>query len=303
MTPNGLIMKINNEPTDITPEMVKNDHEFWDWYVNRLVNNLKFTRDIVARKTFSKLRSAIAGLYAARGNPSEAEYAFKQAVKLYPLSPEAVFRLANLYMSEHRLDDAHKVISDLVAQDEHNESAHGFLQQIEQLQSMMQRKTELEATLHGEKPADISTAFELIQIYNALQNTASLHQMVNNVLHAGLPPEVQIQLAQLLVQLKQLDLADQALISYLQAKPDDLRAQIELAAIRIMLGRTDQALQTIQTAVGKGGEPIRAVIRKDQRFRPLWNDPRFQAIVPPSTPRLPFGAASQPAGGFGGLPL
>ncbi len=303
LTPHGLIMKINNEPTAITPEMVKNDHEFWDWYVNRLVSDSKFIRDIVARKTFSKLRSAIAGLYGARDNLSEAEYAFKQAVELYPLSPEAVFRLANLYMSEHRFDDAHKVISDFVAQDEHNESAHAFLRQIEQLQAMMQRKMQLEATLHDGKPTNIGTAFELIQIYNALRDTVSLHQPVNNVLHAGLPPEIQLQLAQLLVQMKKLDLADEALRSYLEAKPDDLRAQIELAAVRIMLGRTDQALQTIRTAVGKGGEPIRAVIRKDQRFRPLWNDPRFQAIVPPSTSRQPFGAASRHPSGLGDLPF
>jgi hypothetical protein len=47
--------------------MIKNDREFWDWYVARLVSDSKFERDIVARKTFSKLRTSIAGLYAARG--------------------------------------------------------------------------------------------------------------------------------------------------------------------------------------------------------------------------------------------
>ncbi|MFA7256766.1 MAG: tetratricopeptide repeat protein, partial [Kiritimatiellales bacterium] len=300
LTPHGLIMKINNEPTALTPEMVKNDHEFWDWYVARLTGDSKFLRDVVARKTFSKLRSAIAGLYAARGNMAEAEYAFKQAVELYPLSPEAVFRLADLYMREHRLDKAHEVVSDFSAQDNHNENAQGLLKQIEQFQRMMQRKVDLEATLRGGKGGDLGKAFELIQIYNAMQEQASMHRLVQDILRAGLPPEISLQLAQLLEQMKQFDLVEQVFVKYLEAKPDDLRIQVELAAVRQTLGHTDQALQTIRSAVDKGGEPIRAVIRKDVRFRPLWNDPRFQALVPPSSSRLPFGSAPQP-GGLGGL--
>jgi thioredoxin-like negative regulator of GroEL len=303
LTPHGLIMKINNEPTAITPEMVKNDHEFWDWYVARLTGDSKFLRDVVARKTFSKLRSAIAGLYAARGNMPEAEYAFKQAVELYPLSPEAVFRLADLYMRERRFEEARSVVSDFIAQDKHNESAQGFLKQIDQLQAMMQRKAELEASLRTGKAADIGAAFELIQIYNALQEHGPMRQLINTIVQSGLPPEVNLQLAQLLVQMQKLDMVEPVFLKYLEAKPDDLRIQVELAAIRTALGRKDQALQTLRTAVEKGGDPIRSVIRKDMRFQPLWNDVRFQALVPPTAAanlNLPFSTAPQP-GGFGGL--
>ncbi len=303
LTPHGLIMKINNEPTDITPEMVKNDHEFWDWYVNRLVNDKKFTRDVVACKTFSKLRSAIAGLYAARGNPSEAEYAFKQAVELYPLSPEAVFRLADLYMRQKRFDEAHKVVSDFLAQDVHNENGYGFLKQIDQIKQMIARKAELESLLRGGQGADINTAFELIQIYNAMQEHAPMQQLITNLLRSGMPPEVNLQLAQMLIQIKRVDMVEPVFIKYLEAKPDDLAVQIELAAVRLALGRPGPAFETLKGAVEKGGEPIRAVLRKDMRFQPLWNDARFQALVPPqpatSGLRLPFGTA-QPSG-LGGL--
>jgi tetratricopeptide (TPR) repeat protein len=304
LTPHGLIMKINNEPTDITPEMVKDDREFWDWYVARLTGDQKFLRDVVARKTFSKLRSAIAGLYAARGNPSEAEYAFKQSVQLYPLSPEAVFRLADLYMRERRLDEAHKVVTDLVAQDVHNEGAQGFLKQIEHLRGMLQRKTELERTVRSGQSASIQDAFELIQLHNALQERAPMQKMVNDILRSGLAPEIYLQLAQMLTQMQQWDLVEPAFLKYLEAKPEDLRIQVELAAVRLKLGRVDSALQTIRSAVDKGGEPIRAVIRKDMRFRPLWNNARFQALVPPSSTLgagTPVGAAPQAAGGLGGL--
>ena len=300
LTPHGLIMKINNEPTAITPEMARNDHEFWDWYVKRLMNDKKFIRDVCARKTFSKLRSAIAGLYAARGNMAEAEYAFRQAVELYPLSPESIFRLADLLTRQRRFDEAHKVISDFAAQDPHNDGAQGFLNQINQAQQMVARKTELEGMLRsgGGQSADINVIFELLQLYNALQEQGPLGQLFGDLLRSPLPPEIQLQLAQMVLQMNRFDLAEPVLIKYLAAKPDDLRIQIDLAAVRVELRRLDQAIETLRKVVEKGGEPIRAALRKDVRFQPLWNDARFQSIVPPEPAgRLPLGAPPQ----FGGL--
>ncbi len=303
LTPHGLIMKINNKPTKITKEMIKNDRDFWDWYVDRLVNDTKFTRDIVARKTFSKLRSAIAGLYDARGEKAEAEYAFKQAIQLYPLSPEATFRLANLYMSLRRFDDARKVIASFVEKDVNNENAAGFLRQIDQMKRMIARRSELEKQLRsGGAGADVNNAFELIQLYVTLQERPKAQKLVGDILRSKLPPQIEQQLAQMLIQMKQPGLAEPVLVKYLGGKPDDLSAWIELAALRTSLGRKDKAFEALQAVVEKGGEPIRNVLRKDQRFKPLWNDPKFQALVPPaSASRLPFGAAPQPAGGFGGL--
>jgi tetratricopeptide (TPR) repeat protein len=300
LTPHGLIMKINNRPTEITPEMVKNDHDFWNWYVARLTGDSKFLRDIVARKTFSKLRTALAGLYAARGNPSEAEYAFKQAVELYPLSPEAVFRLADLYMRRQRFTDAKEVIQEFVNQDEHNDKAREFLDQISRMEQMVLRKTELEQKLKGGKGGDINEAFELVQIYNALQDNVQLMQMVDTLGRSNLPVEVQLQLAQMLVSIRRLDIAEPVLARYLQQKPDDLRSWLELASLRLTMNRISPALDAIANAVEKGGEPIRNVLRRDNRFQPLWNNPRFQQLVPPPSARgLPFGGSS--TGGLGGL--
>jgi hypothetical protein len=119
------------------------------------------------------------------------------------------------------------------------------------------------------------------------------------VLRSDLPPEIHLQLAQMLIQMKRFDLVEPVLVKYLAAKPDDLSVQVDLAAVRVELRRLDQAIETLRKTVEKGGEPIRAALRKDARFQPLWNDARFQAIVPPvPAGRLPFGAAPQ-SGGLG----
>ena len=94
LTPHGTILKLNREPvTEITQEMVEKDHAFWRKYSERLTGdwmdydtpfedllnfalktyaerdlsdfqgNPKFFRDKQAQKSFSKLRSSIAGIY------------------------------------------------------------------------------------------------------------------------------------------------------------------------------------------------------------------------------------------------
>lgn len=77
----------------------------------------KFVQDDDACKEFSKLRSAIGGLYAWRLNNTtsdaerlrmgkEADFAFRQAFALCPYSPEALFRYVNLLIQRGRIDEA-----------------------------------------------------------------------------------------------------------------------------------------------------------------------------------------------------
>ena len=97
LTPFGVIMKINRQQfTSLPEEVLRQDHEFWSDYSERLIGNWitydtsvkeivdfvektylrrdftgfkgdrKFVRDDQAQKAFSKLRSSIAGIYAWR---------------------------------------------------------------------------------------------------------------------------------------------------------------------------------------------------------------------------------------------
>ena len=90
-------------------------------YVKKDFNGFKgdprFIQSSDSQKMFSKLRSSIAGVYAWRAqhatDASEkqrmndaADFAFRQAWALCPYSPEAVFRYANLLISENRFSDA-----------------------------------------------------------------------------------------------------------------------------------------------------------------------------------------------------
>ena len=104
----------------------------------------RFVRDDDAQKAFSKLRSAIAGVYfwrineaGRRGNLAEqqrmikeCDFAFRQAFAFCPYSPEAVFRYSNLLMSMGKIDDALMIAKTFQKLDPNNRSVREFLQSI-----------------------------------------------------------------------------------------------------------------------------------------------------------------------------
>jgi hypothetical protein len=157
LEPHGLIMKINRQPlSELSEEIVRKDHEYWSDYVKPMIGgwlnddtpveqvaafakktfgkqnfsgftgDRRFIQNDYAHKTFSKLRSSQAGLYAWRlkqaANASEkermaheADFAFRQAWALCPYSPEAVFRYVNLLLAQDRSADA-LIVAETAAQ-------------------------------------------------------------------------------------------------------------------------------------------------------------------------------------------
>ncbi len=280
LTPNGLIMKINSEPTDLTPELTKKDHAFWDWYTARLMGNRRFLRDVVARKTFSKLRSALAGLYVARRNMSESEYAFKQAIELYPLSPEANFRLADVYMQQFRFSDARKIIEDFLKEDPDNDKVVDFLRQIKDTEALDAKRRELEGDLA--RGANVDKALELADIYRRMGLQPYFDGLANNIINQGnIPPSIILRVGQMYADAQRFDMLGAVLQKYLEREPADVRVWIDLAAVYANTQKPAESLGAIRKAVELGGNSARDLIRDDPRFAPIRNMPDFNALVPP----------------------
>lgn len=333
LEPHGLIMKLSPEPMQaLSPEVVKNDRAFWDWYTKRLIGthtnlpasvkappgaprgtyeliatdgkagtntwlvgmNTKFRVDVVARKTFSKLRSAIAGLYIARRMFPEGEYAFRQAIDLYPLSPEANFRLADAYMQQFRFSDARRIIEDFLIKDRNNTKVGSFLQQIKDMERVNARREELEGILN--KGGDISLALELLQIYKNMNLGPRMDGLADSIANQpGVPPQALLQIAQTYSDLKRIDAVARMLQKYLQRVPGDAGQRVSLAKCYVALQQTGAAMTELKQAVQQGGEPVRDIIRRDPGFDPIRGSPSFQALVPPAPTGMP--------GGPGGLPI
>jgi len=293
LTPHGLIMKINNKPTPLTAEVVKNDTDFWNWYCDRLLSDQRFIRDIVARKSFSKLRSALAGLYAERGKPREAEIAFRQAVDLYDLSPEANFRLAQLIASQGRYEEAIKLFDTLLAKDPNNEKARNFQAQLEKAKNLGAQRQLLEQKLKSGNIGFVD-AMQLISIYFSMSQMPQADALAKRLLdNKNLQPQMALQLAQHMASAQRLAVVEMALKKYIAFKPEDPQGWINLAALQLTLNKGGEMLVSLQKAIECGGEPTRNMIRRDTRFNPVRKTTQFQQLVPP---------IAQPGAGLAPLP-
>jgi hypothetical protein len=175
LSPHGLIMKITRTPLKELPkDAVQKDQEYWKRFTDGALgkwlspttsvdqvcdfattvfenkeagdygSDEKFVRNDYACKTFSKLRSSMAGVYAWRAkhsaSPEEkqrmgtaADFAFRQAFALCPYSPEAVFRYVNLLVDQGRKKDALKLIETAEQIDPRNSGIANLHSEVEQM--------------------------------------------------------------------------------------------------------------------------------------------------------------------------
>lgn len=229
LTPFGIIMKINRQPVrELTDDIIRRDHEFWSRYSQRFIGNWitydtpvkditawvekvylrrnfngftgdrKFVRDDQAQKCFSKLRSAIAGVYLYRvattqpGTPEhqrmvkEADFAFRQAVALCPYSPEAVGHYINLLVTPevHRFDDAVLLANTLLKLDPYNGFAIDLVDKVTRWRTEQSQRgpSALEQQVRAH-PGDFQARFNLASAYlQAGQNEQGL-QTLDAMLH------------------------------------------------------------------------------------------------------------------------
>jgi tetratricopeptide (TPR) repeat protein len=134
LEPHGLIMKLNREPVErLSAQTVAQDREFWARYETLLESQPGFAGNTEARKAFSKLRAAIAGVFAYRRMYGDAEGAFRQAIRLFPASPEASFRLAKMYEEQGQLSKATRTMADYLkcALPDSKQKAEEYLRQLQ----------------------------------------------------------------------------------------------------------------------------------------------------------------------------
>ena len=121
LEPAGLAMRLRREPNAAWGDLAQRDSDFWDWMTRRLTSQRAYRRDFAAKKSFSKLRSSIAGLYANRKDFTAAEDAFYDALRLYPTSSESVFRsIQEFYLPMAQLDGACRLLHNYHAADPKN---------------------------------------------------------------------------------------------------------------------------------------------------------------------------------------
>ena len=180
LEPHGLIFKLNHQPAaTLSDEVVQADREYWTKYTEPMIGgwlkentpvatvtdfaaktfgrhdfagfkgDRRFIENTYAHKSFSKLRSSTAGLYAWRAEhdadagdkermAAAADFAFRQAWALCPYSPEAVYRYVNFLMTQKRMDDA-LLVAETTEKLTHDDSKAQIRQLVQNLKQWQSR--------------------------------------------------------------------------------------------------------------------------------------------------------------------
>lgn len=292
LTPHGLIMKINANQQAISATNARDDMAFWDWYTRHLLRSTMFRRDLPAQKSFSKLRSAIAGLYAARGMRVEAEKAFQEARVLYPVSPEANFRLVQeVMLSQARYAESIDILDEYNRRDPNNDRGFGFVDFIKRVRDTEAKVRELTAKAQVSKtllPDDayqlalayrdlgqndsaavyleqlanipnlpVDKLFEIGTLLSSLKKTEAAAKVMDNVM-AHLPPNVPanklLDIVRIFGEAGKSDKMGPPLTRYLQLQPNDWQAWLDMATLCAMRHQQQQMQYALQKALeyGKG---------------------------------------------------
>ena len=294
LRPAGVIMKIDKEQLPapqqdrkVWDEIVAKDKAYWDALTKEFTSREEFRRNKDAQKSFSKMRSAIAGLYLWRGMLPEAEYAFRQSLELCPDSPEGCFRLADLLMNQRRFDDARTLMQGYLKVDEYNGNVKNFLGQIDALAKCDKRRVELVEKMA--KGADLNDVMELLSIFARMNMQGEMNQLSMNILNnTNVPPQYLLQLAQLFTDARRVDMAQESFRRYLARVPQDSRTWIELGWTQMLQNQTSEGFASWRKAVSIGGDAARKVLRTDKRFQALWQQhdlpAQFRELIQPVRP-------------------
>ncbi len=326
LSPHGLIMKLNSVPQQISRDNIQSDMDFWDWYTRHLLRTPMFRRDLPAQKSFSKLRSAIAGLYAAHGTRAESEKAFQEARTLYPVSPEANFRLIQeVLLTQARYAEAIDILDEYNRRDPNNERGFGFVDFIKRVRDTETRVRELTAKAQVSKTLSPEDAFELALAYRDLgQNESAANYLNQLVAIPALPVDKLLEIGSLLSSMKKTENAvatmdavmarlppnfpaeklleivkvygeagkaekmGPPLSRYLQLRPNDWQAWLDMATLSAMKQQQQQMQFALQKAIELG---------KGQALQRIQENSMLRQVAAPFLQQL-----MQQQQGAGGLP-
>ncbi len=267
LSPHGLIMKINANPTPYNAETATKDADFWDWYVRRLLDDPAYRRDFAGQKSFSKLRAAIAGLYLRQNRFREALQAYREAVLLYPASPEATFRYAQECLLPYRRWDVALELMDYTdwidPNNRRTEGLRGYISRVRMLTAEIER---LEHVRRTGKPSR-DELFSLARCYFEIGRSREAGEIARGLVDGMSDGSSLHALAQILVAVRLDADAEKCLSKYLKVNPQgDAFAWADLAKLQHRAGRKQAAQQSFIAGYRINAQGLFERLQKDQEL-------------------------------------
>jgi tetratricopeptide (TPR) repeat protein len=284
--PHGLVYKINRQPlTEIPADVVKQDFDFWKNYIEKLLTDTLYAKDFDAQRSFSKLRATTGNLYRHRKMEAEAESAYREALRLWEGNGESLNALSSMLWQRGDFDGVLALLKPALDADPNNTGLWQIYFSTEKRKKLQGEIIALEDKL-AEDPSNQENTEKLMQLYAGVGEVkkgsqlleASIPRFANepNFLRMAAEfgegwqlPKAQITAADALVALE----------------PDRPENYLLLAHAAIRIKDRNKFLSAAQSAVEKGGLPMREALEKIPIFQPILSDTQFQKILGKDKPR------------------
>jgi tetratricopeptide (TPR) repeat protein len=142
------------------------------------------------------------------------------------------------------------------------------------------------------QPANFENIFKLASAYFQMHQTDRIIGLFDQALtNPHITPNQIGVIAQFYAQTGNLRKLEGTLERLMAVAPNEPESWYDLAAVKVVLGQTNESLQDLHTALDLSAQRLKQnpkarnlleAVRKDRRFDPLRNLPAFQKMVPPN---------------------
>lgn len=277
LRPHGLLFRYDPHPARLRQTDIDRNMDFWEWLTEHLLRDPRFHTDVMARRSWSKLRSAQAGWYAENDRHPEAVHAFQQSLRLDPDNAETVFRFAERLTRWLRFDEAEQLIADYAHIDPRHPQLPVFRRGLTQLRDLNQRRLAAEAAWDRQPSGNL--ALQLAQLYALLAQTPQMQEAVQLLLEMPqLAEDFYPFLRDFLREQQDLPLLELTLTRWAGRFPHRAEPLLDLAALALSRQDFPLALRRLETALQR--EPrLRPALPRDPRFRDLQEWPPFLQLL------------------------
>jgi len=311
LEPAGMIMKLNAEKVKITPEIVKKDFDYWNNITNMFANGgviefsdlspsitngnpeivklfcnnkpdgrkgriiikpNEFKDDVTAQKSFSKCRSANAGLYEYHRMWTEAENAYKQAIWFYPVSAEAYMRLANMYMKIGQYDKALTAVEEYKRKDPLNTRVDGMLGAIRAQKNIHDQFGKLQKKIQTGKDVKVEDYIKYLQILDQRGQKAEAQRLYDVLLSDKSPitnAVIYQYLGSVLSKNNDFGRLKKLFDVMVAANPNDWSTWLNYSTYYFAIGNVDEGFKCIEKALKINRKVVIGRLWQDDRFKPL----------------------------------
>jgi tetratricopeptide (TPR) repeat protein len=275
LSPHGLIMKLNAEFVPYDAATASKDRDFWDWYTRRLLDDPMYRRDFAGQKSFSKLRTAIAGLYARQGRMRDAANAYREAVLLYPVSPEATFRYAQeSLLPFSKFDIVLELMDYIDSVDPKNKRTASMRSHIKMIEEVENTLTELEPKYMRGEISD-TERLRLSTVYYRIGKTKQSAQVILPIAFKFTAPQDLKYVATVLMTGEFNAEASRVWKLYLKKVPRDVEAWAASAKTHARLKLIREAQQDFISGYKADQASMIRIVQKDQELFQI-AEPLFQ---------------------------